>query len=120
MISVEYSDDESEYVDTSGAVDPFDFINGDSDEGAQDVEEEEAPAIALTPKGVPSYADAVRSRPTSECVPNEPEPEDPIVEDIEVETVEVCLYSSVLPLFILAGACPGYSCFPGWSRTRRR
>jgi len=90
MISVEYSDDESEYVDTSGAVDPFDFINCDSDEGAQDVEEEEeaAPAIALTPKGTPSYADAVRSRPTSECVPNEPEPEDPVVEDIDVETVE--------------------------------
>ena len=64
----------------------------------EDVEEDEvAPAIALTPKGTPSYADAVRSRPTSECVPNEPEPEDPVVEDIEVETVEVCSYYS--PLF---------------------
>jgi hypothetical protein len=118
MISVEYSDDESEYVDTSGAVDPFDFINCDSDEGAQDVEEEEeaAPAIALTPKGTPSYADAVRSRPTSECVPNEPEPEDPVVEDIEVETVEVRSYSSLLSIvliLIILGARPGYSSFPG-------
>ena len=89
MISVEYSDDESENVDTSGAVDPFDFINADSDDGAEEADTTEASAIPLTPKGVVTYADAVRSRPNSECVPNEPEPEDPVVEDIEVETVEV-------------------------------
>ena len=45
------------------------------------------PVIALTPTGTPTYAQAARSRPTSECVPNEPVVEDPEIEDVIVEDV---------------------------------
>jgi len=45
------------------------------------------PVIALTPTGTPTYAQAARSRPTSECVPNEPVVEDPEIEDVVVEDV---------------------------------
>jgi len=43
--------------------------------------------LVLTPTGTPTYAEMARSRPTSECVPDEPIAEDPIVEDIVVEDV---------------------------------
>jgi len=113
FINAEADGAPAEEVSTSQSlsVDPFDFINAEPDEenktedeaeeSFEEVDEPEAPAateskpiaainkpvIALTPTGTPTYAQAARSRPTSECVPNEPVVEDPEIEDVVVEDV---------------------------------
>jgi len=110
------SESESECV-TSLSVDPFDFINQEDsaesfeevidenvemaaeDEPGDDIPELEPEMakpiqvktaqkpIVLTPTGTPTYAQMARSRPTSECVVDEPVVEDPEVEDIVVEDI---------------------------------